>query len=1385
MAKVDRDKFFKNDKIVVKNVRTGKIRKLIFPHEVDFGLENFPNLAEKIRFYNGLSGSLTHLADGRSYIAAGAGVTITSASNGQILIAASAGAGTGDIQGVTAGTGLSGGGTTGTVTLNLAIDEYSSVTPTKNDSFLTLDSDGSTHQLTTISAVSSLMAGDGLVSTNGELIVDINELTAADINVAEDFIAFSDEGSSGDPTRKESIGDFMAAVAGTGIAAASGVLSVDLNQVGAAEVDVANDSIVIIDANASNATKKESISDFVSGIAGTGISATDGVLSVASLAVAQGGTGATSFTDKAVVITQDSGTDTLAGVAMASNGQLLIGGTSGPAVSTLTAGTNISISNADGGITITASGVAPGAAGSDTHVQFNDGGSTMAGDSGLLYDKTANSLYAAGVITASLGFTGSLTKLLDGTSYIAAGENVTITSASNGQILISSDNSQYGPGNGLDLIDGGTTFALDLKENGGVEIFLTELAIDDSIVATLTGSNFTGPVSFSQGITGSLTKTSDGKSYLAAGNNVTITSGVNEQITIASTDTNTEYTAGTGLDLSTTTFSIDDSIVATISGSQFKAGIGVTGSISTTTFLSAPKIVSSKISGSLTRLIDGKSYIVGGTNVAVSSASNGQITLSATNTEYTAGNGLDLSTTEFSLDLKSTGGLKIESTELTIDDSIVATVSGANFQGNVGATGSIGATLGFSGSLTRLTDGSSYLRAGTNVSITSASNGGITISSTGGAAGTVAGSDTHVQFNDGGSAFGTDANFTFNNSTDTLSVTRISSSLTRLTDGSSYLIAGDNISITTQSNGSIVITGSAGGSSSSTIGTAEDGDYTDGLFADFTSSTTIGIAVDRINEVLKSLAPSPAPDLDDIDSKNTGTTALLSFGASNDQSAATPAYASVSTAAGSSAVDVNGSYTVTTSSNNIRLGVFDGDTHVSGVLNADVISNSQGNSVQNYPEFSFANGDTGVLRLNVNGTTIKEIDFTTDPIGSGSSGLGSGSHLDSNGSGFNFFSTATTGTFSNGNSFASFVHRTGQFVVSSGSQRRGWNYARVLHVKSGSTSTTNYIEWVNDDNSDALAAAGSSISFEGNGSIHLSGIEYFLSGTGTYKTRVTNAYKYVYDNENITFSTTSGSLTGSADVLFTIAPQAKPSISGGETHAKVLHITGSGVLSGSYFLSGALTGSVNVSHPFKSNLSQAGSVVVEQILLYSSSNTSTNQFESFQREDFRIVSGAYDTQASLINTANIWTGSVHMSASNGNHSDGLQFFGTRLVSPLNTIHNGNFSGIQNAPNDNPDYSAQSGQRTFYRWFKNETGSSKNDLTLVINGSGTIVTAATSLNASRIRVFVKFPSNGTRSTGWLDLASEFVLDSYDDNDGAHTANGSLSFDSSLTATNYIT
>ena len=66
------------------------------------------------------------------------------------------------------------------------------------------------------------------------------------------------------------------------------------------------------------------------------------------------------------------------------------------------------------------------------------------------------------------------------------------------------------------------------------------------------------------------------------------------------------------------------------------------------------------------------------------------------------------------------------------------------------------------------------------------------------------GNSTNVQFNDGGS-FGGNANFLFDKTSSTLSVTNLSGSLTRLTNGTSYLVAGNNITIATGSSGQVTI----------------------------------------------------------------------------------------------------------------------------------------------------------------------------------------------------------------------------------------------------------------------------------------------------------------------------------------------------------------------------------------------------------------------------------------------------------------------------------------------------------------------------------------------------------------------------------------------------
>ena len=145
------------------------------------------------------------------------------------------------------------------------------------DSLSFVDSDDSNiPKKDTVDDLATLFAGNGLAASSAVLALDLNELTAVQI-ASGDFVAIVD--ATDNSTKKESIDDIATLFAGNGLSAASAVMAVDLNELSAAAVDVAADSIAIIDANDSNGSRKESIADLVTAMAGAGLTATNGVLS--------------------------------------------------------------------------------------------------------------------------------------------------------------------------------------------------------------------------------------------------------------------------------------------------------------------------------------------------------------------------------------------------------------------------------------------------------------------------------------------------------------------------------------------------------------------------------------------------------------------------------------------------------------------------------------------------------------------------------------------------------------------------------------------------------------------------------------------------------------------------------------------------------------------------------------------------------------------------------------------------------------------------------------------------------------------------------------------------------------------------------------------------
>lgn len=108
---------------------------------------------------------------------------------------------------------------------------------------------------------------------------------------------------------------------------------------------------------------------------------------------------------------------------------------------------------------ISAASGTPG--GTNSQIQFNDNDS-FGGDAQLTYDKTTDTLSGI-VIKASTGFSGSLTRLTDGKSYLIASSSstcsqtgsISITTGSNGQVTISS---YVFPDNLTVSLSGGKTF---------------------------------------------------------------------------------------------------------------------------------------------------------------------------------------------------------------------------------------------------------------------------------------------------------------------------------------------------------------------------------------------------------------------------------------------------------------------------------------------------------------------------------------------------------------------------------------------------------------------------------------------------------------------------------------------------------------------------------------------------------------------------------------------------------------------------------------------------------------------------------------------------------------------------------------------------------------
>lgn len=457
-------------------------------------------------------------------------------------------------------------------------------------------------------------------------------------------------------------------------------------------------------------------------------------------------------------------------------------------------------------------------------------------------------------------------------------------------------------------------------------------------------------------------------------------------------------------------------------------------------------------------------------------------------------------------------------------------------------------------------------------------------------------------------------------------------------------------------------------STTGVIGPAEDGDYTDGLYTDLTSSTPIGTPIDRFNEVLKALVPPMAPNINSWGSNRTGISSKLSFNS-------TTSGFSSATQSPYGGIDLNGTFTPSS----FRLGVFSASGVLTGIINSGV-SVHPSTPTPAYAAFSFGQATSGTMSLFLNGSTVSSISLDTQ------------SAINTTGAtGGIILSSPTSSKFPSGLPFDQFQNRTGTWQISltNSGLLDGYNWIDFRHDVGIQSYTVSRFEFVLDRGSTTSVVYSSPIPYTFQWAIpqtkYLSGVQYYnnsINSTMSYDCVVDNLYTNTYNglSNAVIFRDTTGvfggpiSLTSSIPLQIPILPTASPS-------ASVLLSTTYSLLPNRRRVNETISFSLTTTKSLGTQF-VGGTISYPNLFIDTFPPSSTLLVENFDDETYRVLNGPGTYSVGVLDTVSQVLSSTWSSTQSLGVLDnrGLMVSNGRLQYPLGLSYS-----TLGASNYNPNF----------------------------------------------------------------------------------------------------